>query len=116
MIRVIYSIHKYYNLKGNSLKCLELEEAVRVKVDELNSIISKLMLYLDYKKDSHNLVRKKLFEVQKSSFDVYASIGTNYENSKVKLNAYGEAFGFTQGSLNNIIMEEIEELYKEKAA
>lgn len=111
----ISNIHEYYLLNCDD-KRIKLKESVRIRVDELNALISKLMVYLDYEKEKHNLVRNNLFKVMKTSFDVYASIGTNFENSKQKINIFGESFGLTQGNLNTLIIEEINSLYEEKAA
>ena len=112
----ISSIHTYYNLNLTDKQKKEVQEVVRIRVDELNALISKIMVHLDYDKELHNTVRNNLFTVQISAFDLYASIGTEFQNSKTKLNEFVESFGYTQGLLNTLINNEMTELYKEKKA
>ena len=107
----VASIHVYYNLNLTDKQKQETQEVVRVKVSELNALIAKLMIHLDYDKELHNTVRIELFKVQKTAFDLYASIGTDFQNSEIKLNEFAGAFGYTQGVLNTLIKDEMRKLY-----
>ena len=107
----VASIHAYYNLNLTDKQKQETQEVVRVKVSELNALIAKLMIHLDYDKELHNTVRIELFKVQKFAFDLYASIGTDFQNSEIKLNEFAGAFGYTQGVLNTLIKDEMSKLY-----
>ena len=107
----VASIHVYYNLNLTDKQKQETQEVVRVKVSELNALIAKLMIHLDYDKELHNTVRIELFKVQKFAFDLYASIGTDFQNSEIKLNEFAGAFGYTQGVLNTLIKDEMSKLY-----
>ena len=64
------SIHINLNLTDKQKK--EVQEVVRIRVDELNALISKIMVHLDYDKELHNTVRNNLFTVQISAFDLHA--------------------------------------------
>ena len=107
----VASIHAYYNLNLTDKQKQETQEVVRVKVSELNALIAKLMIHLDYDKELHNTVRIELFKVQKFAFDLYASIGTDFQNAEIKLNEFAGAFGYTQGVLNTLIKDEMSKLY-----